>query len=141
MGPNWPDGRPGADLGCCIEHVRRYPSSIDSHNKMPFPSLGRVRKRRRCPIRTSHAFPAKELLCVQANPGKKNRNLPGFWFRRLSHLKDVKNLSSVLTRLLPTHLPSTSRPRLPLAHERQHFRDYHLLLDEHASQIFGITDP
>lgn len=22
----------------------------------------------------------------------------------------------------------------------QHFRDYHLLLDEHASQIFGITD-
>jgi starvation-inducible DNA-binding protein len=22
----------------------------------------------------------------------------------------------------------------------QHFRDYHLLLDEHAAQIFGITD-
>jgi starvation-inducible DNA-binding protein len=22
----------------------------------------------------------------------------------------------------------------------QHFRDYHLLLDEHATQIFGITD-
>ena len=38
-------------------------------------------------------------------------------------------------------LPSISRQRFPLAHERPHFRDYHLLLDEQADQLFAMTDP
>jgi hypothetical protein len=31
-------------------------------------------------------------------------------------------------------------PHGPLACEWPHFRDYHLLLDEQADQIFGMTD-
>src|ERR1035437_7717813 len=55
--------------------------------------------------------------------------------------EDVKNLSSVLNALVADAFALYLKTKNFHWHmSGQHFRDYHLLLDEHASQIFGITD-
>ena len=56
--------------------------------------------------------------------------------------EDVKNLSSVLNALLADAFALYLKTKNFHWHmSGQHFRDYHLLLDEQASQIFAITDP
>ena len=53
----------------------------------------------------------------------------------------VKNLSSVLNALLADTFALYLKTKNFYWHmSGQHFRDYHLLLDEHATQIFDITD-
>ncbi|MGD0097392.1 MAG: DNA starvation/stationary phase protection protein [Terracidiphilus sp.] len=53
----------------------------------------------------------------------------------------VKNLSSVLNALLADTFALYLKTKNFHWHmSGQHFRDYHLLLDEHAAQIFDITD-
>jgi starvation-inducible DNA-binding protein len=53
----------------------------------------------------------------------------------------VKNLSSVLNALLADTFALYLKTKNFHWHmSGQHFRDYHLLLDEHATQIFDITD-
>ena len=55
--------------------------------------------------------------------------------------KEVKNLSSVLNALLADTFALYLKTKNFHWHmSGQHFRDYHLLLDEHATQIFAITD-
>ena len=55
--------------------------------------------------------------------------------------EDVKNLSSVLNALVADAFALYLKTKNFHWHmSGQHFRDYHLLLDEHATQIFGITD-
>ena len=55
--------------------------------------------------------------------------------------EDVKNLSSALNALVADAFALYLKTKNFHWHmSGQHFRDYHLLLDEHASQIFGITD-
>jgi starvation-inducible DNA-binding protein len=55
--------------------------------------------------------------------------------------QDVKNLSSVLNALLADAFALYLKTKNFHWHmSGQHFRDYHLLLDEQASQIFAITD-
>ena len=55
--------------------------------------------------------------------------------------EDVKNLSSVLNALLADAFALYLKTKNFHWHmSGQHFRDYHLLLDEHATQIFDITD-
>jgi starvation-inducible DNA-binding protein len=55
--------------------------------------------------------------------------------------EDVKNLSSVLNALLADVFALYLKTKNFHWHmSGQHFRDYHLLLDEHAAQIFAITD-
>ena len=55
--------------------------------------------------------------------------------------EDVKNLSSVLNVLLADAFALYIKTKNFHWHmSGQHFRDYHLLLDEHATQIFDITD-
>ena len=55
--------------------------------------------------------------------------------------EDVKNLSSVLNALLADAFALYLKTKNFHWHmSGQHFRDYHLLLDEQASQIFAITD-
>ena len=55
--------------------------------------------------------------------------------------EDVKNLSSVLNALVADAFALYLKTKNFHWHmSGQHFRDYHLLLDEHAAQIFGITD-
>jgi starvation-inducible DNA-binding protein len=55
--------------------------------------------------------------------------------------EDVKNLSSVLNALLADTFALYLKTKNFHWHmSGQHFRDYHLLLDEHATQIFEITD-
>jgi starvation-inducible DNA-binding protein len=55
--------------------------------------------------------------------------------------EDVKNLSSVLNALLADVFALYLKTKNFHWHmSGQHFRDYHLLLDEQASQIFEITD-
>jgi len=53
----------------------------------------------------------------------------------------IKNLSSVLNALLADTFALYLKTKNFHWHmSGQHFRDYHLLLDEHATQIFDITD-
>jgi starvation-inducible DNA-binding protein len=53
----------------------------------------------------------------------------------------VKDLSSVLNALLSDVFALYLKTKNFHWHmSGPHFRDYHLLLDEHAGQIFGITD-
>jgi len=53
----------------------------------------------------------------------------------------VQNLSSVLNALLADTFALYLKTKNFHWHmSGQHFRDYHLLLDEHATQIFDITD-
>src|SRR6201996_297154 len=55
--------------------------------------------------------------------------------------EDVKNLSSVLNALLADVFALYLKTKNFHWHmSGPHFRDYHLLLDEHADQIFAITD-
>jgi starvation-inducible DNA-binding protein len=55
--------------------------------------------------------------------------------------EDVKNLSSVLNALLADTFALYLKTKNFHWHmSGPHFRDYHLLLDEHATQIFAITD-
>jgi len=55
--------------------------------------------------------------------------------------EEVKNLSSVLNALLADTFALDLKTKNFHWHmSGQHFRDYHLLLDEHATQIFAITD-
>lgn len=55
--------------------------------------------------------------------------------------EQVKNLSSVLNALLADSFALYLKSKNFHWHmSGQHFRDYHLLLDEQASQIFAITD-
>jgi starvation-inducible DNA-binding protein len=55
--------------------------------------------------------------------------------------EDVKNLSSVLNALVADAFALYLKTKNFHWHmSGQHFRDYHLLLDEQAAQIFGITD-
>jgi len=55
--------------------------------------------------------------------------------------EDVKNLSSVLNALLADTFALYLKTKNFHWHMNgQHFRDYHLMLDEQASQIFGLTD-
>ena len=55
--------------------------------------------------------------------------------------EQVKNLSSVLNALLADAFVLYLKTKNFHWHmSGQHFRDYHLLLDEHAGQIFEITD-
>jgi starvation-inducible DNA-binding protein len=55
--------------------------------------------------------------------------------------EDVNNLSSVLNALLADAFALYLKTKNFHWHmSGQHFRDYHLLLDEQASQIFAITD-
>jgi starvation-inducible DNA-binding protein len=55
--------------------------------------------------------------------------------------EDVKNLSSVLNALLADTFALYLKTKNFHWHmSGQHFRDYHLLLDEQATQIFDITD-
>jgi starvation-inducible DNA-binding protein len=55
--------------------------------------------------------------------------------------ENVKNLSSVLNALLADAFALYMKTKNFHWHmSGQHFRDYHLLLDEQASQIFAITD-
>jgi starvation-inducible DNA-binding protein len=55
--------------------------------------------------------------------------------------EEVKNLSSVLNALLADTFALYLKTKNFHWHmSGQHFRDYHLLLDEHATQIFDITD-
>jgi starvation-inducible DNA-binding protein len=55
--------------------------------------------------------------------------------------EEVKNLSSVLNALLADTFALYLKTKNFHWHmSGQHFRDYHLLLDEHATQIFAITD-
>jgi starvation-inducible DNA-binding protein len=55
--------------------------------------------------------------------------------------EDVKNLSSVLNALLADTFALYLKTKNFHWHmSGQHFRDYHLLLDEHATQIYDITD-
>jgi len=55
--------------------------------------------------------------------------------------EQVKNLSSVLNALLADVFALYLKTKNFHWHmSGQHFRDYHLLLDEQASQIFAITD-
>ena len=55
--------------------------------------------------------------------------------------ENVKNLSSVLNALLADAFALYLKTKNFHWHmSGQHFRDYHLLLDEQASQIFAITD-
>jgi starvation-inducible DNA-binding protein len=56
--------------------------------------------------------------------------------------EEVKNLSSVLNALLADAFALYLKTKNFHWHmSGQHFRDYNLLLDEQASQIFEITDP
>ncbi len=55
--------------------------------------------------------------------------------------EDVKNLSSVMNALLADVFALYLKTKNFHWHlSGQHFRDFHLLLDEQASQIFNITD-
>jgi starvation-inducible DNA-binding protein len=55
--------------------------------------------------------------------------------------EDVKNLSSVLNALLADTFSLYLKTKNFHWHmSGQHFRDYHLLLDEQATQIYDITD-
>ena len=55
--------------------------------------------------------------------------------------EDVKNLSSVLNALLADVFALYLKTKNFHWHmSGPHFRDYHLLLDEHGSQIFAMTD-
>src|SRR5262249_51102857 len=55
--------------------------------------------------------------------------------------EDVKNLSSVLNALLADVFALYLKTKNFHWHmSGSHFRDYHLLLDEQASQIFAISD-
>jgi starvation-inducible DNA-binding protein len=55
--------------------------------------------------------------------------------------EDVNNLSSVLNALVADAFALYLKTKNFHWHmSGQHFHDYHLLLDEHASQIFDITD-
>lgn len=55
--------------------------------------------------------------------------------------EEVKNLSSVLNALVADAFVLYLKTKNFHWHmSGQHFRDYHLLLDEQASQIFDITD-
>jgi starvation-inducible DNA-binding protein len=55
--------------------------------------------------------------------------------------EEVKDLSSVLNALLADAFALYLKTKNFHWHmSGQHFRDYHLLLDEHAGQIFAITD-
>ena len=55
--------------------------------------------------------------------------------------EDVKNLSIVLNALLADTFALYLKTKNFHWHmSGQHFRDYHLLLDEHATQIYDITD-
>ena len=56
--------------------------------------------------------------------------------------EQVKNLSSVLNALLADAFALYLKTKNFHWHmSGPHFRDYHLLLDEHGDQIFAITDP
>ncbi|MGD0734664.1 MAG: DNA starvation/stationary phase protection protein [Terracidiphilus sp.] len=55
--------------------------------------------------------------------------------------EQVKNLSSVLNALLADAFALYLKTKNFHWHmSGPHFRDYHLMLDEHAAQIFAITD-
>jgi starvation-inducible DNA-binding protein len=55
--------------------------------------------------------------------------------------EEVKNLSSVMNALLADTFALYLKTKNFHWHmSGKHFRDYHLLLDEHATQIFAITD-
>jgi len=55
--------------------------------------------------------------------------------------EDVKNLSSVLNALVADAFALYLKTKNLHWHmSGQHFRDYHLLLDEQATQIFDLTD-
>jgi starvation-inducible DNA-binding protein len=55
--------------------------------------------------------------------------------------EEVKNLSSVLNALLADVFSLYLKTKNFHWHmSGSHFRDYHLLLDEHATQIFAISD-
>jgi starvation-inducible DNA-binding protein len=55
--------------------------------------------------------------------------------------EEVKNLSSVLNALLADVFALYLKTKNFHWHmSGPHFRDYHLLLDEHATQIFAMTD-
>ena len=55
--------------------------------------------------------------------------------------EDVKNLSSVLNALVADAFALYLKTKNFHWHmSGPHFRDYHLLFDEHATQIFDITD-
>src|ERR1039457_5631003 len=55
--------------------------------------------------------------------------------------ENVKNLSSVLNALLADAFALYLKTKNFHWHmSGQHFRDYHLLLDEQATEIFAITD-
>jgi starvation-inducible DNA-binding protein len=53
----------------------------------------------------------------------------------------VEEISGNLRRLLADVFAVREDEELSLAISGRHFRDYHLLLDEQATQIFAITDP
>ena len=56
-------------------------------------------------------------------------------------VEEIKNLSSALNALLADTFALYLKTKNFHWHmSGQHFRDYHLLLDEHATQIFAITD-
>ncbi|HEY1803337.1 MAG TPA: DNA starvation/stationary phase protection protein [Terracidiphilus sp.] len=56
--------------------------------------------------------------------------------------EQIKDLSSVLNSLLADVFALYLKTKNFHWHmSGAHFRDYHLLLDEHADQIFAITDP
>ena len=55
--------------------------------------------------------------------------------------EEVKNLSSVLNALLADTFALYLKTKNFHWHmSGQHFRDFHLMLDEHATQIFDLTD-
>jgi len=55
--------------------------------------------------------------------------------------EEIKNLSSALNALLADTFALYLKTKNFHWHmSGQHFRDYHLLLDEHATQIFAISD-
>ena len=56
--------------------------------------------------------------------------------------EDVKNLSSVLNALVADAFALYLKTKNFHWHmSGQHFRDYHLLLDEQADQLYAMTDP
>jgi len=97
------------------------------------------------PAQTLHSGRPNALACKGASlcPNKfmkKNRKPPGFSFRRLFARKcegSLKRTERACCRRLCLYLKTKN---FHWHMSGQHFRDYHLLLDEHATQIFGITD-
>jgi len=53
----------------------------------------------------------------------------------------TKDIAAAMNGILADVFALYMKTRTSLAHERPHFRDYHLLLDEQADQLYAMTDP